>query len=78
MAEVAEEPDVRIWADQYIANYKARMNAERARGVRPTRPNRDEVKRAVAARFLNGDGRGGSILTWIRILYWVMIIMAAL
>lgn len=76
MAEVAEEPDVRAWADQYIANQKRRMEGERARGNRNSRPSREEVRRAVAARFSNGNG--GTILTWLRILYWVAFILAAL
>lgn len=77
-AEVSEEPDVRAWANQYIAEQQAKMSAvERRTGRRP-RPDRVAIREAVRAKFGEGSGRVGGFLTWLRILYWVAVIIAAL
>lgn len=76
--EMTAEQDVRAWANSYILEHRKRMNAESSRGGRPTRPSREEVKRAVAARFGEGSGRRGGALTWLRIMYWVAMILLAL
>ncbi len=76
--EMNAEQDVKEWADAYVAEHRNRMAAERSRGGRPTGPSREEVKRAVAARFGVGSGRRGGALTWLRIMYWVAMILLML
>lgn len=75
MAEAVEEQDVREWADAYIAEQRHAMSAA---GGRRRRQTREEVTAAVKAKFGEDSGRVGGVLTWIRILYWVAVILAAL
>ncbi len=71
------EADVAAWAADYVRQQKQRMAATAATGVRPDKPSRAEVERAVQARFGNGSGRQG-ILGWIRIAFWVLWILSQL
>lgn len=74
----AGEDDVYAWAQSYVDDQKRRMQAVSASGGRPVKPSRAEVTRAVQARFGSGSGRRGGVLTWLRILYWVMWILMSL
>lgn len=76
--EMNAEQDVKAWANAYVMEHRKRMAAESGRGGRPTRPSREEVRRAVVARFGEGSGRRGGALTWLRIMYWVAMILLAL
>lgn len=76
--EMNAEQDVRAWANSYVMEHRKRMAAESGFGRRPTKPSREEVKRAVAARFGEGSGRQGGALTWLRIMYWVAMILLML
>jgi len=78
MAEVGEEQDVREWANQYIAEQRAQMSAVEHRTGRRPRPDRAAIREAVRAKFGEGSNRVGGFLTWLRILYWVAVIIAAL
>lgn len=79
VAEVPRgEEDVYEWARSYVADHKRRMQAASASGVRPVKPGRAEVTRAVQARFGTGSGRRGGVLTWLRVMYWVMWILLSL
>ncbi len=69
-----EEADIHAWALGYVQQQKNRMAASAATGVRPDRPSRSEVQRAVQARFA---ARGG-IMNWIRIAFWVWWILSML
>lgn len=72
------EEDVYAWAQSYVAEQQTRMRAASASGVRPVKPSRAEVTRAVQARFGTGSGRQGGVLTWLRVMYWVMWILLSL
>ena len=71
-----DEQDIHAWATDYVAQQKQRMQAS-ARTGRPEKPSRAEVTRAVRARFGVG-GRAFGPLTWLRIAYWVAMILLAL
>lgn len=78
MADEVEEPEVREWADEYIAKQREIMDAEERTTGRRRRALRAQVRADVEAKFGEGNGGIGTILTIFRILYWVAIIMAAL
>lgn len=72
------EEDVYAWARAYVADQKQQMQATSASGVRPVKPSRAEVTRAVQARFGTSSGRRGGVLSWLRVAYWVLWILLSL
>lgn len=74
----AEEADVKDWAQSYVAEQKRLMQSQRSAGLKPVKPNRAEVTRAVQARFGAQSGRSAGPLTWLRIVFWVLWILMML